>query len=178
MVSKFSNVNHSSFFLFPRNIKFPRILSLITWVMKKHPWAFLNNKKYYKNYRLLQHFEMSKILLDTLRTKNNYKYAIHFWNTLSLNVLLCAIPFLFEGGKALINPAQWIIHCSITKVTYTITLYIGKCLCFFFLQQDKQHYLEFSNSYFGKEKLLEPSSALHLKIVLLFSSLTEGSVCL
>lgn len=111
---------------------FPEILNLITWVMKKHPWAFLNNKKYYKNYRLLQHFEMSKILLDTLRTKTNYKYAIHFWNTLSLNVLLCAISFLFEGGKALINPAQWIIHCSITKVTYTITLYIGKCLCFFF----------------------------------------------
>lgn len=55
---------------------------------------------------LLQQFKMSKILLDTIRTKNNYEYAIHFSNTFSLNVPLCTISFLFEGGKALINPAQ------------------------------------------------------------------------
>lgn len=73
-----------------------------------------------------------KILLDTLRTKNNYKYAIHFSNTFSLNVPLCTIAFLFEGGKVLINPAQWIIHCSITKVSYTITLYMAKCLRLFY----------------------------------------------
>ena len=38
--------------------------------------------------KLSQHLKVSKILLDTLRTKNNYKYAIHLSEALSLNIPL------------------------------------------------------------------------------------------
>lgn len=137
MASKFSNVNHRwFFFIFPTDIKHLPSLDERWKTTKthreKHPWAFLNNKKYYINDRLLERFKTSKILLDNLRTKTNYKYAIHFSNTFSLNVPLCTVSLLLEGGRALINPAQWINHCSITKVAYTITLYMGKCLRFFY----------------------------------------------
>lgn len=50
----------------------------------------------------------------------------------------------------------------------------------FLLQKENQHYLVFSNSYFGKEKQLEVSLILYLKILVLFSSvilLVTGFVC-
>lgn len=114
---------------------------------------------------------MSKILSDTLRTKNNYKYAIHFSDTFSLNVLLWMVSILFEGGKALINPAQWIICCCITEVAYMITLYMGKWLHFFYKKRQKQYYLDSSNPYFGKGKQVEASLALYLRNLRLFSNL-------
>lgn len=153
----------------------PEILSILHRLMNAKKYKNLQekmsigilNKKHYINAGRSQHFEMSKILSDTLRTKNNYKYAIHFSDAFSLNVPLWTVSILFEGGKALINPVQWIIHCCMTEVAYMIILYMGKWLCFF-CRRKKQYYLDSSNSYFGKEKQVEPSLALYLRNLLFF----------